>query len=298
MAVTVLAGALITPVPVQAAEWHRNGAGWWWQEQDGSYPVSDWKKINGNWYHFNQAGYMDNGWYKDGSKWYYLGGENDGAMKTGWYQEGTKWYYLGDINDGAMKTGWQEIDGKYYYFNSDGSMARNTTVDGYKIGADGVRGEKQGTDNNDKVYTIDLGNGQTATVEGHFDTEYAAQVVELVNQYRIENGLEPLTVMTDLSDAAFLRSYETAYQFSHMRPNGESCFSVVPFGTIYYGVAENIAAGQATPEVVMKTWKNSAGHNENMLGNYNCIGVGCFITKGTNSYGQYRYYWVQIFGWK
>ena len=155
-----------------------------------------------------------------------------------------------------------------------------------------------GDENVDKTYTVDLGNGQTTTVVGHFDTDYANQVVELVNQYRAEKGLAPLAVMTDLSDAAFLRSYETAYFFDHTRPNGESCFSVVPFGTVYHGAAENIAAGYATPEMAMKGWKESSGHNANILGDYNCIGVGCFITKGDDSYGQYRYDWVQIFGKK
>lgn len=311
---TVLAGTLAAPAPVQAAEWHRDNTGWWWQEKNGTYPVSKWEKINGRWYHFNQSGYMDTGWYKEGTKWYYLGGTNDGAMKTGWnkvgtkwyylggvndgamrtgwYQEGTKWYYLGGANDGAMKTGWCEVDGKHYYFYQDGTMARNTIIDNYEISADGSRSEKYET------YTIDLGNGQTTTVVGYLDTDYANQVVKLVNEYRAEKGLAPLTVMTDLSDASFLRSYETAYYFSHTRPNGESCFSVISNKSIYNGMGENIAAGYATPEAVMKGWKESSGHNANMLGNYDCIGVGCFITKGTGSYGQYRYYWVQIFGKK
>jgi hypothetical protein len=35
--------------------------------------------------------------------------------------------------------GWKQIDGKWYYFHSDGSMAVNTTIDGYTIGSDGAR---------------------------------------------------------------------------------------------------------------------------------------------------------------
>jgi glucan-binding YG repeat protein len=38
-----------------------------------------------------------------------------------------------------MKTGWlKDASGKWYYLNAGGDMAKNTTVDGYKIGADGV----------------------------------------------------------------------------------------------------------------------------------------------------------------
>lgn len=60
-----------------AAQWQQNATGWWWQNDDGSYPVSTWKEINGKWYYFDAAGYMAaNRW--EGN--YYLGA--DGAMLT------------------------------------------------------------------------------------------------------------------------------------------------------------------------------------------------------------------------
>ena len=31
---------------------------WWYREDDGSYPVSDWKEIDGKWYYFNEDGWM------------------------------------------------------------------------------------------------------------------------------------------------------------------------------------------------------------------------------------------------
>ena len=34
--------------------------------------------------------------------------------------------------------GWKQIDGKWYYFYTDGTMAVNTTIDGYAIGSDGA----------------------------------------------------------------------------------------------------------------------------------------------------------------
>ncbi len=64
-------------------------------------------------------------------------------------------------------------------------------------------------------------------------------------------------------------------------------------GYIWSGAAENIAAGQSTPEAVMKGWMNSAGHKANIL---NCglteLGVGYAAGSGAD-YGQY---WVQDFG--
>lgn len=62
-----------------AGEWIQNETGWWYRYDDGSYPTSCWKKINGEWYSFDANGYMrDDGWYQEGDAWYYL--NSDGSM--------------------------------------------------------------------------------------------------------------------------------------------------------------------------------------------------------------------------
>lgn len=54
-----------------------------------------------------------------------------------WTQFGTSnWYYV-DANQNFV-VGWKQIDGKWYYFDNEGKMVKNTTINGYKIGADGV----------------------------------------------------------------------------------------------------------------------------------------------------------------
>jgi glucan-binding YG repeat protein len=63
-----------------------------------------------------------------------------GDMKTGWYLEGGRVYYFLSIPDDHMyNDGWALIDSKWYYFYSNGAMAQNVTIDGYKIGTDGAR---------------------------------------------------------------------------------------------------------------------------------------------------------------
>ncbi len=58
----VLIGALaiscLLTVPAYAAEWKQDAKGWWWQEENGSYPVSTWKNIGGKSYYFGADGYM------------------------------------------------------------------------------------------------------------------------------------------------------------------------------------------------------------------------------------------------
>ena len=95
--------------------------------------ATNWKKVNGSWYHFKSNGSKSTGWLKDGPNWYYL--KSSGEMQTGWLQEKGFWYYLDD--SGTMKTGWYQVSGKWYYSYSSGELAVNTTVDGYRVNADG-----------------------------------------------------------------------------------------------------------------------------------------------------------------
>lgn len=69
-----------------AGEWKEDSKGWWYQEDDGTYPASDWKEIDGRWYYFDGNGYMRRGWVQDQGTWYFMGA--DGAMSTNQTVEG------------------------------------------------------------------------------------------------------------------------------------------------------------------------------------------------------------------
>lgn len=61
----------------------------------------------------------------------------DGTLAVGWTLIGNDWYYF-DAS-GAMETGWiKDSSGKWYYLRESGIMAKNTTIDGYKLGSDGT----------------------------------------------------------------------------------------------------------------------------------------------------------------
>ena len=63
---TILAGAMMSAISFTsfAGTWQSDANGWWWQEDDGSYPVNSWQWIDGNndnvseRYYFNSQGYM------------------------------------------------------------------------------------------------------------------------------------------------------------------------------------------------------------------------------------------------
>ena len=58
-------------------------------------------------------------------------------MKTGWICVDNNWYYLN--KGGAIKTGWfQDTNGKWYYLDSTGKMIKDSTIDGFKLGSNGI----------------------------------------------------------------------------------------------------------------------------------------------------------------
>lgn len=139
----------------------------------------------------------------------------------------------------------------------------------------------------DSALTDDIYASATGTlnISGTQNYTYASQVITLLNEQRVNNGLSPLTADSTLTAAAMQRAAETVIYFSHTRPDGSRCFTA--FDGAWRG--ENIAAGQADPDEVITGWMNSTGHRKNILeANYTSVGVGCFNYKGIN-------FWVQCF---
>ncbi|MCD8082430.1 MAG: peptidoglycan DD-metalloendopeptidase family protein [Clostridiales bacterium] len=83
------------------AGWRQDSVGWWYDNEDGSYPANAWKHTGDAWYCFDENGYM----------------------RTGWIDNT---YYC--TESGAMATGWNQINGSWYYFRDDGAVARSQWV--------------------------------------------------------------------------------------------------------------------------------------------------------------------------
>lgn len=111
--------------------------------------------------------------------------------------------------------------------------------------------------------------------------EYAAEVLRLVNIERSKEGLSELTTNESLRNAANIRAIEIKKLFSHDRPDGTSCFTVLDeVGISYRAAGENIAYGQESPEEVVDGWMNSEGHRANILEEmFGKMGVGIHIDQ-------------------
>lgn len=121
-------------------------------------------------------------------------------------------------------------------------------------------------------------------------TDLINEVYEITNNYRSLVGVSSLTLDSSLVEAANIRAKEISDSFSHTRPNGSSCFTVLSELGISYGTAgENIAAGYSSSQSVMEGWRSSSGHYQNIISSkFKKIGIGVNIINN-------QYYWVQIF---
>jgi len=121
---------------------------------------------------------------------------------------------------------------------------------------------------------------------------YGQEIVRLVNAERVKNGLKPLAADRALFQSAQARAAEVQQKFSHTRPNGRHWNSILNDSGIEYVVcAENLGLGQADPQQIMKEWLASPGHLQNILGDFDKIGVGVLKIAGSSP----RYAWVQHF---
>ncbi len=143
----------------------------------------------------------------------------------------------------------------------------------------------------DAMVTAKSNTGSLVSLLGGCLYSEAYQVLERINQERQKNGLNPVTVDTKLNEAAMQRAAECAVYFSHTRPTGEDCFSVLSeYGISVSAAGENIAAGQDSAEAVMDSWMNSEEHRANILNpNYTTVGIGCFLQYDDMPC------WVQVF---
>lgn len=121
-------------------------------------------------------------------------------------------------------------------------------------------------------------------------SSYEKEVIRLVNEIRVKNGLKELTEDWELSRVARYKSQDMKDNkyFSHTSPVYGSPFDMMKnFGIKYRTAAENIAKGQSTPQAVVNAWMNSSGHRANILNpSFTKIGVG-YVQSGN--------YWTQMF---
>ncbi|MDZ4662749.1 MAG: CAP domain-containing protein [Pseudomonadota bacterium] len=125
--------------------------------------------------------------------------------------------------------------------------------------------------------------------------------LELINNYRLQHNISEMKVSEALTNAAKWLSEDMAtFRYFQHQPDSQKrtmALRLSQFGYSYekYStiIAENIAAGNSEAAKTFEQWKNSPGHNTNMLNpSFKVIGIGRFYVKGS----PYSWYWTTDFG--
>lgn len=111
-------------------------------------------------------------------------------------------------------------------------------------------------------------------LNGEQDYDMANEIVELTNEEREKEGLEPFKISTYLMEFAYVRAKELPLYFEHVKPDDTKLLQYP------YRTSENIIWGYGTAKAAVKGWMNSDGHRENILSTTSkSIGVGCYRTN-------------------
>ena len=139
--------------------------------------------------------------------------------------------------------------------------------------------------------------GHVRAAESHCADPQEQAFLTLINDYRAANGLAPLALSETLNKAADAHSQDMASNnfLGHTGTNGSSVKDrLVAAGYTYDTYwAENVHGSSETAQGAFDAWRNSPGHNANMLGpNYLAIGV----ARSFNAGSEYGWYWTTVFG--
>lgn len=121
-------------------------------------------------------------------------------------------------------------------------------------------------------------------------------MVSQINDARVQEGLQEVYIVPQLNGYAQVRADEISGLFTHDRPDGTTCFTVIKNDGFFYNIAaENIAAGNETASATFEQFMNSQRHRKNILTpDMTHIGIGyCFdpeIVCQPDDY-VYEHYW-------
>lgn len=119
---------------------------------------------------------------------------------------------------------------------------------------------------------------------------------DIINDYRKQKGLKPLKLSPELTEAAKAHARDLAKwdRISHYGSDGSNPWDRVK-RTGYKArlTAENVGTGQIDFNEVMKGWKESPGHNKNLLlGDAEHMGIALVQDPKT----EFKSFWTLVLG--
>jgi hypothetical protein len=122
----------------------------------------------------------------------------------------------------------------------------------------------------------------------------AEDITSMISQYRREHGLPAVKTDSKLTAVA-VRQAQAMASSGVMDHDVAGSFASRVAGANMTPAAENIAAGTKTWVDTLRAWKESAGHNKNLLlPEADSIGVAVAHNEST----RYKAYWAMVIGRK
>ncbi len=146
------------------------------------------------------------------------------------------------------------------------------------------------------------GQSEKAPAGALADRDYAATKLDaehardVINKYRQASGLKALKLNASLTEAAKAHSRDLAKwdRISHYGSDGSNPWDRVKrTGYSAKVAAENVGTGQITIDEVLKGWKESPGHNKNLLlGDVEHMGIALVQDPKT----EFKTFWTLVIG--
>lgn len=94
------------------------------------------------------------------------------------------------------------------------------------------------------------------------------KIIEYTNQYRLQDGKEPLILNDNLTQAALSKAQDmfTDNYWAHISPDGtEPWYFIAQSGYEYAHAGENLARDFKDPQSIVDAWIDSPSHRKNIL---------------------------------
>lgn len=98
-------------------------------------------------------------------------------------------------------------------------------------------------------------------------SEEETRTLDLINEYRKQNGLKELKPFSEIQDVAKIKAEDLVNNeyFSHNSPILGTPFQMLKNNGVTYKIAGENLAGSTTPEKAVEAWINSPSHRDNIL---------------------------------
>lgn len=129
---------------------------------------------------------------------------------------------------------------------------------------------------------------EPAELFGTFDEAESTKMMELINDYRVESGLEPYLTDDNLMEWARTRAAEIVILFKHERIDGSSIITAYT-GDSATEFESSLATGYASTRDVINFYKENDTQRSRMLNEeYTYFGAACLNYNGSK-------YWTVVY---